>query len=232
MLTFMRKYTRLYEWPNSADSEAKAKDFFTRAKLHFESFPFTEDAAICLCEIPRSFRWGCLVFVASDSSRDDSVERANKIKAFLQGAGCPEEQETEDANWDGKMAIDTIDKSLSLAGVRVVERVVRRGVAPSEQVRSAVSPSQVAAFFEVVKRGNIETAKTQLKDCPDLIFSKDDDGETPLHVAGNKEVAELLLANGANVKAENKYHHTPLTRAAVGGRLDVAELLRQHAKRK
>jgi hypothetical protein len=118
------KVTTLYEWPYGRESESTAREFFAKAKANFDSFPFSDDAAICLCEV--SGRWCCLVFVESDTNRNDSIDRWNRIKEFLKGAGCPAEQETEDANWDGRMTLDTIDRSLSLAQVRVVERIVRR----------------------------------------------------------------------------------------------------------
>jgi ankyrin repeat protein len=46
--------------------------------------------------------------------------------------------------------------------------------------------------------GDLEKVKTLLKDKPNLVFSKDDDGGTALNWAaanGYKAVAELLLAN-------------------------------------
>jgi ankyrin repeat protein len=73
-----------------------------------------------------------------------------------------------------------------------------------------------------------------------LVFSKDGFGATPLHqaaYAGHKEVAELLLAHGADVNAENDSVQTPL-HIAVGGagawigsvqdHKKVAELLLAH----
>jgi ankyrin repeat protein len=54
---------------------------------------------------------------------------------------------------------------------------------------------------------------------------------TPLHWAAicpHKEMAELLLANGAKVNATDSWHHTPLHWAAQYGNKDLVELLRQH----
>ena len=51
---------------------------------------------------------------------------------------------------------------------------------------------------------------------------------TPLHLAaisGHKKVAELLLANKAEVNAKDKTGQTPLHRAAANGHKDVVELL-------
>jgi ankyrin repeat protein len=50
-------------------------------------------------------------------------------------------------------------------------------------------------------------------------------GQTALHAAGSREVAEYLLAHGAEVDAKTEQDITPLHRAAFDGRRDVAEAL-------
>jgi len=71
-----------------------------------------------------------------------------------------------------------------------------------------------------------------LKDNPDLVFSKDDVGATPLHYAAiwdRKDVVELLLAHGDEINAKDNLGRTPLCQAATyKDEKDVAELLRQH----
>ena len=70
-----------------------------------------------------------------------------------------------------------------------------------------------------------------LKGNPDLVFSKHDDGTTPLHVAavyGHKNVAELLLTNKADANAKDDFGNTPLCYAVDKGFKDIAELLPQH----
>jgi ankyrin repeat protein len=83
--------------------------------------------------------------------------------------------------------------------------------------------------------GDLEKVKALLKYKPDLVFSKDRSGSTPLHWAafrGRKDVAELLLANKADVNAKNSTRATPLNWASSGHKgavhKDVVELLRQH----
>jgi ankyrin repeat protein len=56
------------------------------------------------------------------------------------------------------------------------------------------------------------------------------DGNTPLIIAvgkGYKDVAEVLLANGADVNAADKMG-TPLAWAIHTGHTDIANFLRQH----
>ena len=50
-------------------------------------------------------------------------------------------------------------------------------------------------------------------------------GWTPLHRAATTEIAELLIAEGADVNAKDQWGDTPLHRAAQYGRKEVAELL-------
>ena len=49
--------------------------------------------------------------------------------------------------------------------------------------------------------------------------------KTPLCVASTKEVAELLIAKGADVNAVVTNVGTPLHFAAIGGQKEIAELL-------
>jgi hypothetical protein len=84
---------------------------------------------------------------------------------------------------------------------------------------------------DAAKSGDLEKVKALLKDNPDLVSSKDNDGRTPLHRAaanGHKDVAELLLANKAELNAKDNNGFTPLHRAAANGHKDVAEVLRKH----
>ena len=75
--------------------------------------------------------------------------------------------------------------------------------------------------------GDLAKVKTLLKGKPDLVSSRNDSGQTPLHYAahGHKDVAELLLVDKAEVDARDKAGYTPLYVAAQEGHKDVAELL-------
>ena len=81
---------------------------------------------------------------------------------------------------------------------------------------------------DAARDGDLGKMKMLLKGSPDLVFSTDDVGNTPLHWAahnGHMDVAQLLLANKADVAAKNNYGYTPLHRAAEEGNKNLAELL-------
>ena len=92
-------------------------------------------------------------------------------------------------------------------------------------------PAFCDEIHEAAKAGDLEKVRTLLRANPDLVFSKDDDGETPLTLAayeGHKDMVEFLLVHKAEVNAEDIKGQTPLHQAAKYGHKDVVKLLRQH----
>jgi len=90
------------------------------------------------------------------------------------------------------------------------------------------SPARCDEIHDAAKKGDLAKVQALLKDHPDLVFSKDKYGETPLHwaaSAGHKDVAELLLANKADVNSKDNSGCTPLVGASSNGHKDVVELL-------
>ncbi len=86
-------------------------------------------------------------------------------------------------------------------------------------------------IHDAAGNGDLEKVKALLKDNPNLVFSKDNGGETPLHWAadgGHKDVAELLLANKAEVNAIDNNGRTPLHYAAENGDAGMTKLLLDH----
>ena len=89
-------------------------------------------------------------------------------------------------------------------------------------------PPPANDIHSLAKQGDLAKVKALIKDNPDLVFSKDENGAQPLHGAAfgdQKEVADFLLDNKASVNAKNNYGLTPLHVAAIFGHKDMAGLL-------
>jgi ankyrin repeat protein len=84
-------------------------------------------------------------------------------------------------------------------------------------------------IHDAVRNGDLKKVKALLKKDPDLVSSKEAArGFTPLHIAaanGYRDIAEFLLAHGADVNAKNNDGWTPLYIAANYGQGDIAGLL-------
>ena len=75
-------------------------------------------------------------------------------------------------------------------------------------------------IHEAVKNNDVAKVSSLIKSSPNLVFSKDGDGFTPLHLAaanGYTKMAELLLASKADANAKDNNGSTPLHQAASAG---------------
>ena len=99
--------------------------------------------------------------------------------------------------------------------------------------QQSVLPAQ-PRFLRDLKQENIEAVKQHLAAGLDANAAYEYEyGEwIPLHEAavyGPKEMVELLIANGADVNAKNKFNETPLDFAvAKTNNLKIPDLLRKH----
>ena len=96
---------------------------------------------------------------------------------------------------------------------------------------------ELNALIDAAKNGDIEAVNKHLAAGAD-VNAKDVDGTTPLHnaaVYGHNEVAELLIANGAEVNAiivsGRNQGKTPLDLAIWRKKTETADLIRKHGGR-
>ena len=92
------------------------------------------------------------------------------------------------------------------------------------------TPAPDISTHDAVKEGKIDVVKQRLEAGTD-VNAKDEKGWALLHfmaVAGNKEIAELLIAKGTNVNAKNNGGETPLDWAIKRKHTETAALLRKH----
>ena len=86
----------------------------------------------------------------------------------------------------------------------------------------------LSPVLDAAKRGDLETLKAELRSGADVNAAQGD-GFTALHWAaktGNREVAEILIAAGADIRATTRLGgHMPLHVAAAAGQAGIAEAL-------
>jgi ankyrin repeat protein len=121
-------------------------------------------------------------------------------------------------------------KKQTLSGMRFSANV--RGIAFVLMLTSACA-ALAGEIQEAVHNNDISKAKKLIKKKPDLVFSKDENGFTPLHLAaanGHKAMAELLLNNNSEVNSKDNAGSTPLHQAAAaeGQPSDLVEMLLAH----
>lgn len=134
--------------------------------------------------------------------------------------------------WD-KMKLEDFKKWLD-AMKWLDEQSGARGPSPWSNFSPEIPPGGTGegSLLEAAFNGKLEKARALIKEHPELVNSQNSyDGRTPLHLAveyGHKDVAELLLANKADVEAKAHGDWTPLLNAVFGGHKDLVELLLAH----
>jgi uncharacterized protein len=82
-------------------------------------------------------------------------------------------------------------------------------------------------FMDATTIGETAKVKTLLQKNPKLVNAVIK-GQTALHVAagfGHKEIVELLLSQGASVKAKDSNGDTPLHTAVISNRKEIVEMI-------
>ncbi|MDA7520850.1 ankyrin repeat domain-containing protein [bacterium] len=112
-----------------------------------------------------------------------------------------------------------------------------KGIADLLRKHGAKTGEELNVLIAAAKKGDIEAVKQHLAAGAD-VNAKTWDWTTPLHNAaiyGHKEVAELLIANGANMNAiivsGRNQGKTPLDLAIWRKKNETADLLREHGGR-
>ncbi|XP_076080073.1 notch-regulated ankyrin repeat-containing protein A-like [Mytilus galloprovincialis] len=80
-------------------------------------------------------------------------------------------------------------------------------------------------LYRAVNDGNVEQVQKLLTRGSSVDYRNSYNDETPLHVARNKEIAEILIKYGANVNSTDSGGWTPLHIAIAYGNIGLTQIL-------
>ncbi len=92
---------------------------------------------------------------------------------------------------------------------------------------------QFAPICEAVRFGGLDRVRTLLRENPECVNVRDDEGRTPLHYPDwdtrhGAEIVELLIEHGADAGARDNEGRTPADQMLRNTRQDLSEVLRRH----
>lgn len=107
-------------------------------------------------------------------------------------------------------------------------RAYRKTIVAILALAFVVIPSRAAEIHDAVRAGDLAQVTALVAKDPQVVNSLDELGQSPLHLAaagGHKDVVDLLIAKGADMKAVCRDGRNLLHSAAAGGLVDLMERL-------
>ncbi|MCD4782433.1 MAG: ankyrin repeat domain-containing protein [Candidatus Eremiobacteraeota bacterium] len=105
---------------------------------------------------------------------------------------------------------------------------IKGKVPPDSKPPTPESKGDSDTVFKHVTAGDMKNLEKLISKNPSLIDKKDEDGDTPLHLAaeeGQMKIAELLMSKGAKINEKSRNKETPLHLAVEKGHLEMVRFL-------
>ncbi len=103
--------------------------------------------------------------------------------------------------------------------------------APPPVAAHAIGRGAIVDVHAAARLGLAERLKELITADPSLVHARGGDGQTPLHFAASVEIADLLLAHGANLDVRDVDHESTPAQWMLGERTEVARHLVQRGCR-
>ena len=159
--------------------------------------------------------------------------KGHRVLAIQAIRGAIAEIREGDPNHQVSIYLHTADTELSTS-ISLTDAADTKATSPTSTANTAVtmppaSISSAPASLEAAARaGDLEKVKALLQADPNLVFNTGAGEFTPLVAAAwsdHKDVVEFLLANRADINAQDSLHMTALSHAATEGHKEMAEFL-------
>jgi ankyrin repeat protein len=97
--------------------------------------------------------------------------------------------------------------------------------APREVALYALERGAEVDIHAAARLGLLDRLRKILQENRELVHARGGDGQTPLHFASSREIAELLLDHGSEINARDVDHESTPAQWMLGDRLEVARYL-------
>jgi len=101
-------------------------------------------------------------------------------------------------------------------------------LAPPDVSAHAIQRGAIVTVHAAARLGMMEKLQEIISANPQLVHARGGDGQTPLHFASTVEVAEYLLAHGADMEARDLDHESTPAQYMLNERNEVARYLIRH----
>lgn len=156
------EYLNAYIWPNYANRNELARDFFERAKAGIDALNLDNNCAFCLCYRSSPSDTFIVILVESSTPKDDSVIIYKRLMPYFHACGCPHYQESVTLSMGLGTTVDNLAERMAHNGYTIIEGpVIKRVDTPSSRLAEFVqmliscddpATSELVKFLVEMKR--------------------------------------------------------------------------------